>query len=324
VPTLAAVRAQIAEGKVASLYMLVGEDETEKSALAADFAGLVEEGLEAFNLERLYGGETKADALIEAASQLPMMAPRRVVIVMEAEKLLVPKRESKAADAEQERLEQFLPRVPAHVTLVFVCGTLDERRRAVKILRQHAQVVDCGTIEDAAAATAWVKSRAAKEGAALDAGAVRTLVERAGPDITRLRAGLERVMLYALGQPSITAEDVRQAVPAAPEAQEDFGIANAIRRSDAAGALRELGLALDAGAVPFLVLGQLRIAAERIPGPKLHQAIQSLFDADLALKSSAGEPRIVLERLVLELCAANRSGGGPGRPGFMPGRSWSR
>src|SRR5438132_655104 len=124
--TLATVRKQIAEGKTSSLYMLVGDDEAEKSALAAEFAGLVEDGLQAFNLERLYGGETKADALIEAVSQFPMMAQRRIVIVMEAEKLLVPKREGKASDAEQERLEEFLADVPSHATVVFVCGPLDE------------------------------------------------------------------------------------------------------------------------------------------------------------------------------------------------------
>ena len=37
-----------------------------------------------------------------------MMASRRVVLVLEAEKLLIPKRESKAADEEQERLERFI------------------------------------------------------------------------------------------------------------------------------------------------------------------------------------------------------------------------
>ena len=63
-----------------------------------------------------------------------------------------------------------------------------------------------------------------------------------------------------MGQPAITAEDVRQAVPAAPDAQEDFGIAYAIRRNDPAGALHQLVLALNDGAAEFFLLGQLRIA----------------------------------------------------------------
>ena len=123
------LRKQIASGETGPLYSLVGDDDIEKSAVAAEFAEMVDEGLRAFNVERLYGGEMKVDDLFDSASTLPMMAPRRVVIVFDAEKLLIPKRESKAADEEQERLEAFVERPPAHATVVFVCGPLDMRRR---------------------------------------------------------------------------------------------------------------------------------------------------------------------------------------------------
>jgi len=235
---------------------------------------------------------------------LPMMAPRRVVVILEAEKLLIPKREGKAAEAEQERLEAFIENPPDHATVVFVCGEMDKRRRVPKLLMKAAHVVDCGTIEDAADADRWVKARAAKEGATLDPGAVRVLIERAGIDIVRLRSGLERVILYALGQPTITADDVRQAVPVGPEAQEDFGIANAIQRGDAAAALHEVGLAMDAGVSQFALLGQIRWAAEKLPSPRIRAGIDAVFRTDLALKSSGGEPRILLERLVVELCGS--------------------
>lgn len=312
--TPAALRQQIASGETDSLYALVGADETEKSAVAGEFAEMVDEGLRAFNFERLYGGELKVARLVDDASTLPMMAPRRVIVVLEAEKLFVPKRESKAADAEQEQLEGFLKTPPPHTTVVFVCGPLDLRRKTVKLLLKEAQVVDCGTITTEADAERWVKARAARDGVTIDAAAVRALVERAGLDIPRLRAGLERLALYALGQPTITVDDVRQAVSAGPEAQADFGIANAIRSNDVREALRELGLALDAGAPPFFVLGQLRSAAEKLPGPRLGAAIDAVFRTDLAVKSSGGDPRILLERLVVELCRPGPSGGGFGQP----------
>ena len=61
---------------------------------------MVEEGLQAFNVESLYANEaTNAgarDALIgtilSTARTLPMMSPVRVVVVHEAERLLSPKR----------------------------------------------------------------------------------------------------------------------------------------------------------------------------------------------------------------------------------------
>ena len=188
--TPAALRQQIASGETAPLYALVGADETEKSAVAGEFAEMVDEGLRAFNFDRLYGGELKVARLVDDASTLPMMAPRRVIVVLEAEKLLVPKRESKAADAEQEQLEEFLKNPPPHATVVFVCGPLDLRRKTVKLLLKEAQVVDCGTITTDADAERWVKARAARDGVTIEAAAVRALVERAGLDIARLRAGL--------------------------------------------------------------------------------------------------------------------------------------
>lgn len=304
--SLPIVRKEIASGNTRPLYMLDGEDQAEKSAVASEFAEIVDEDLRAFNVDRLYGGDITADDLADAANMLPMMAHRRVVVVFETEKLVIPKRESEAADEEMERFEAFLKDPAPHATVVFVCGALDERRRGVKLLRKYAEVVDCGTITDSASAAMWVKTRAAKEKANLDAGAVRALVDRAGIDIVRLRAGLERAMLYAMGKPTITADDVKASVPAAGGVPENFGIANAIGRNDAAWALRELALALESGAQPFFVLGQLRSVAERMPPARLPAAIDAIFRTDLALKSSGGDPQILLERLVVELCSSTR------------------
>lgn len=325
--TLAALRKELAAGTARPLYVLMGDDEAEKSQVADEIAGLVEEGLEAFNVERLQGGEVKVSALIDAAGQLPMMAARRVVVVADAEKLLMPKRESKASEADAERLEGFVEAAPDHCSVVFVSGPLDERRRIVKRLREFAAVVDCGTVIDLESAERWVSTRAAREGMTLGQGAARALAHRVGPNISALRSALERVSLYALGTPQVTVEDVKAVVPAVAEAQEDFGIAKAIWRNDAAGALRELKLALDAGAVPFMVMGQLRAAAEKLPGPRLPEAIDALMRTDLALKSSGGEPQTLLERLIVELCgapAAGRRGAVPSGRGPAAGSGFRR
>jgi DNA polymerase III delta subunit len=77
--------------------------------------------------------------------------------------------------------------------------------------------------------------------------------------------------------------------------------------------LKQLAAALDGGAAPFFVLGQLRSVAERTPGPRLRDAVAAVFRTDLALKSSGGDQKLLLERLVVELCGESRSrvGGGP-------------
>jgi hypothetical protein len=55
--TAGAVRKQIGSGKPDLVYLLLGEDDVEKSALAREFDGLIDEGVRAFNVERIHAAE---------------------------------------------------------------------------------------------------------------------------------------------------------------------------------------------------------------------------------------------------------------------------
>src|SRR4029077_11964034 len=126
-------------------------------------------------------------------------------------------------------------------------------------------------------------------------------------DVRRLRNDVERLLLYALGQKAIGVEDARQIVGPAG-LQDDAALTNAIEAGDGAAALRQLALILDAGAPPEKVLGQLgwvvRTKFPMISPRDLPDAVERLSRTELDLKRSAGEPRILLERLVVELCGA--------------------
>jgi DNA polymerase-3 subunit delta len=320
VATAAAVRKQIRAGAADPLYLLQGEDEVEKAGLAHEFEELVEEGLRAFNVERIHTGEvTNGDklasavaSLITAARTLPMMAPRRVVIVLQAQGLLVPKRESEAATRALEELETLLKEPDPQTTLVLVAGTLDKRSRIYKLLAKQATLVECGLLEDLDDAARWIVNRVAAAQMKVDPSAARLLAERCGTDIKRLRNDVDRLLLYTLGQANISIEDVREIVGPAT-LQDDWAMANAIEAGDARTALRQLALMLDAGAAPEQILGQLGwLVRTKFPfqvPALLRSAVHALFRTDLDLKRSAGEPRVLLERLVVELCAR-----GAGRP----------
>jgi DNA polymerase-3 subunit delta len=315
VPTLtpAAVRRQIKGGTTDPIYLLQGDDEVEKAALASEFAELVDEGLRAFNVERIAGGDLTsgdklADAvgsLIAAARTLPMMAPRRVVVVPHADALLVPKRDSETATRALDQLEALLGSPERQTTLVFVADAVDRRSRMYKLFQKHATVVDCGVIGDQADAERWVRARIAAAGADIEPGAARLLAERAGPDLKRLRGDIDRLVLYALGQKRISIDDVR-AVAGPAALQDDWAMTNAIEARQAGEALRQLALLLDAGAPPEKILGQLgwlvRSKFPAIAPGNLRSAVDALFRTDLDLKRSAGDPRVLLERLVVELC----------------------
>src|SRR6187399_3318315 len=140
------VRKQIASGKTDPIYVLIGDDDIQKGALAQEFEELVEPDLRPFNVERIHvadvaSGEKFASAVasvVSAARTLPMMCPRRVVIVMRAEGLLLPKRESEAATKALDEFEDFLKHPEPQSSLVLVPASVDKRSRLYKVLLKQA------------------------------------------------------------------------------------------------------------------------------------------------------------------------------------------
>jgi DNA polymerase III delta subunit len=196
-------------------------------------------------------------------------------------------------------------------------------------LSKHATLVDCGSPNDVASAERWVRTRIAAAGVEIEPAGARALATLAGfpdrpsdkktGDVKRLRGEVDRLLLYASGQKKIGIDDVREvAGPAA--LQDDWALPNAIEAGQGGEALRQLAMMFDAGAPAEKILGQLgwlvRAKFPQVAPQELESAIDALFRTDLDLKRSAGDPRVLLERLVVELCEGKRT-----RTGFGP-RRW--
>jgi len=308
VSTPATVRKQIASGKTDPIYLIIGSDEDERTRLAREFADVVEEELRPFNVERLYGGETKPARLLQAVHMLPMLGQRRIVIVSQAELVLSQKKsESEDVLRDLETLEQYVQNPSPQVTVIFEAGNLDKRRRVVKALLKHATVVTFPGIKTEDDAQRWVCNEVKRLKLSMDAEAVQAFIARTGADLPRLRADFERLVIYASGQDTIGRTDV-EAVVGPAVLQDNWAITRAIERGKAGAALRELALLFNAGVMPLQILGQLGwFVRERFASGKVKAAVDALYRTDLALKSSRGDGRIVIEQLVLELCGVRRN-----------------
>lgn len=324
------VRKQLSQGKPEPVYLIVGDDEAEMSKLSAEIGALVEDELRAFNSERFYAGEKGVTpaAVVEAARILPMMADRRVVTVVRAEKLLKPRRRGKAAaqpepddeadgeaPTELDVLEAYVREPVPQTTLVMVAADVDRTRKLYKTILKQGTIVECWGLkgsrdgrvdlrEVARTAEQLVRQAVSEAGQQIEPAAARLIAERAGTDIAQLRGDVERLLLYTSGAAKIAVDDAREVV-SAESAQDDWAVTNAIQRRDTAEALRQVALALESGGVSYQILGQLAwfvrekmIASDprRVPA-----AIEALFRTDLELKNS-GDARVLLERLVIDLC----------------------
>jgi DNA polymerase III subunit delta len=264
-------------------------------------------------------------SLLSNARTLPMMSPRRVIVVHEADRLLAPKNKKdeetaafeepaaakasagkgkRVATTPAEELEAYIESPEPMTTLVFVSGPLDGNRRVVKLLRKHADVVDCGTLHDPREAAMWITKRLEKDEFTIDPKAITLLLQSTGLTLGRIRPEVEKLILYAAGESAITAAHVRDVVIPTEESEDVFALMDAVKESNAPRALREISALLSEGVQPPLILGQLRAAAIRLrPDSRVKNSLEAVFRTDLAIKSSAGTPQYLLECLVVELCA---------------------
>jgi len=317
---------QLAAGRFEPVYLIVGDDEADKDEMTRAFQGAVPEDVQPFAFERYSAldASTKPEGVVASARTPPFIGDRRVIVVTRAERWFKPKGKGDDAGDEDEdagdgfdALEAYLERPDPLSTVVFVASDVNRTMRVVKALLKVAQVVECyglrpekggfGAAQEVLTragrlATAFLKRR----GLTIDRQALQPLLAHAGSDIAILRGDVERLALYCHGRQAVTLEDVA-AVVSGTALLDPWSIINAIERGDARAALRQVQILTDADEPPYKTLGQIawwvRSKLPQMGAPdRVRAAVDAVFRTDLAMKSSGGEPRILLEKLVVELC----------------------
>ena len=333
-PALAvdALRKHYKTGALAPIYLIVGDDAKLVEQLVDGIEATIDSADRVFSVDRLYAMEDGGSPVdIIASARTPsMLGGPRVVIVLRSERLFKPKRGGKSTEVEDDDdgvaddsassdaadvgpIEDYLKKPVEGTTLVFVAAAIDKTRRITKKLVEAAQVVDCSGLETRTAndrreaearATAQVQAEMTERGRSIEKPALKLLIERTGYDINQLRGAVERLLLYSQDRTSISIDDVREVV-GEHAFVDDWAVINSIGNGNAGEALRALALRLERGDSPHGIVGQLRWwvstrLAEAEPD-RVRPAIDGLMRTDLALKSSGGDERVLLERLVVEL-----------------------
>ncbi len=305
-----AFEVQVGAGALDRVYLLTGRDGELKARLSSLLVESLDEDLRAFNLDRLHASESRPEArkqlwaILDLARTLPMMAPFRLILVHGAEKLVAVLKDADGGAAELAAFEAYLKAPEPHAVLALVVNeSLDRRLKASILIEKHASVVGCDTLAGSDDASSWIRAEAAKEGVRVEPGAIRLLSTLAGDDISRLRSEFERALMFT-GPDGVVTEAAVQETAGAPTSRDPWAMTRAIESGDRAAALRELALRLEAGEVPVMVLGQLAwLVRSKLAPAKAAAAVEAVFRTDLAMKTSRGDPRVLLERLVVELCS---------------------
>ena len=323
-----ALRKLIASKRLGTLHLLVGEDVRLVEQTVDAIEGTIDEADRPFAVDRLYATESGGSPIdIAAAARVfPMLGDRRIVIVLRAERLLKPKRAAKAieiVDLDEDAddvaiefgpLEDYLASPVSFSTVVFVAAGIDRTRRFTKRVLEKAQVTEFSGLPSAAqfgrrdtrsAAMSLAQEEIDRVGRAIDPAALQLLATRAGNDITKLRGDLDRLLLYTEGHDRITAADVEEIAATTLSVDDEWAVVNAIGDGDAARALRETAIRLERGDSPHMMVGQLRwwvsSKLSQFKPDRVKPALEALLRTDLALKSSGGDERVLMERLIVDL-----------------------
>lgn len=135
----AQLTAQLAQGTVAPLYLVAGEEDLLRDmALASLKTALLGEGESDFNCDLFYGDDVSGSEIVTCASEVAVFAPRRVVVVKAADKL--PAKECEA-------ILSYLKEPNDSTTVIFVASKLDGRLKFTQALTKSAVTVDCAPLE---------------------------------------------------------------------------------------------------------------------------------------------------------------------------------
>ncbi|MFO7178031.1 MAG: DNA polymerase III subunit delta [Pseudomonadota bacterium] len=264
----------VAEAKARSLrpiYLVAGSeahfvDEVVKAVRAAALEGAVP-GL---NEDVFDAAEHRVEQVLAAARTLPMMAPRRLVIVRQVERWEPKggaqssaesddgakagdekKGEKKASDEKKsasskdafERLLEYAEAPSPTTTLLLVAGALDKRRRFVQAAMRAGYLVNADPL-GRAELPGFVERLARERGNELAAGVADMVAELSGPDLGAVVDAVERLCLYAGRGQTVTEDMVAECVVRLRGASV-WELTNAVARRDVAAALTALADVFD-------------------------------------------------------------------------------
>ena len=324
--------ASLKQGTILPLYLFYGEEEfLIQEALDLIIKKVVEPDVRDFNFNTLYCREAPASEIVNLAQTLPLMSEKRLVIAKDFDAL-------KAAD-----LEELLPYLndPSESTCLVMVSNQGryEKKPVTSAVEAHGAVTRFFPLLDREVVT-WIEGWTKARGLSLPRDAAQYLWQTIGNDLQTIGNELEKIEIFVKEKKAITLGDVK-AVAGDFREYTSFDLAAALGSKDRAKAFLILSRLLQEGEQPVSLLGAIawnfrrlmraksmeatgnefdeikrklnvifhqsasfREQMRRFSVDELRKAFDVMLSADKALKSSGLSGKLVLERMILELCGS--------------------
>ncbi|MDR0954137.1 MAG: DNA polymerase III subunit delta, partial [Rikenellaceae bacterium] len=224
-----AIEADIRQGRIAPVYLLMGEEPYFIDRLCERLAeGILNETERAFNQTVVYGKDTEGGAVVNLCRQAPMMGGRTVVIVKEAQQL--------------KKLEQLAhyTQQPGASTVLVICHkgkNVDKRTPLYKSSRDKGVAFESVPPRDYEI-EGWLGGFVRSKELSMDAKASAMLVDHLGADIAKIANELDKLLTsLPEGTQTVTAEHIEQHIGISKDFN-TFELTKAISEHNLAKAMR--------------------------------------------------------------------------------------
>jgi DNA polymerase III subunit delta len=291
------------------------------------------DGAADFNFNSFFAADANITQVKDEVETLPMMAPRRVVLLREVQDL---------TDKEWQELESLF-RLPVESSVFILAGgKIDKRKKFFKQLQEQAQTVEFKKPFENQV-PGWVRHICKANGLSISDEAIQLLHRLVGSPLIEIESEVRKLADFISPRKDIEIEDVAQCVSKKRE-ENVFDLCENIANGDRIESLVHLVQLLDQGQseigivsliarhIRILMLirqgleqnlaGQRLAALAQVPSyylqdyvlqsrkwtmKRLEQALVVLAETDKALKSSPLSSHIWLENLILKICAPQSS-----------------
>jgi DNA polymerase-3 subunit delta len=309
--------ARLEKGELLPAILLLGEEPYLRDACRAQLIErFVPEASRTWGVSRYSADRGETQAALNQAQTRPMLSPRQVVFLEDAEE--IEKLGEKNRDEIVRQLEAYLDNPAPFTVLVMEATGLDQRMRLGKLLAEKSLVVEVGLAEKAeerqAAAVALARVIAKEQSVEFEKGAAEDLAEFVSADLLRLKTEIDKLSTYSGERKLIRRQDV-SAMVISEKTTTIWDLANLLASREPAKALEFLDRLLREGEEPLPMLGAMAwmyrklIEASEVKGvTNGWQAARALGmrpdQAELALQSAR---KISKVRLLAGLGALQRA-----------------
>jgi DNA polymerase III subunit delta len=332
--------ARLKKGGTLPAILLLGEEpylrDTCRAQLIETFVPVASR---AWAVSRYSANRGETQFALEQAQTMPMLSPKQVVFLEDAE--TIEELAEKRRDVAVEQLETYFKDPSPFTVLVLEASKLDQRMRLGKLLAEKTLVVDVGLGDNVeqrqAAAVSLAQSIGKDEGVTFEKGAAEDLAEFVSADLQRLKTEITKLVTYAGNRKQLRREDIAIMV-ISEKTTTVWELANLLGNRQPRTALEFLDRLLREGEQPLQILGAITWmyrkiieasevraangwqaartlgmrpeqaelalhAARKIPKAKLLDGLRSLQFADDRLKRGSEDARAVMEFLLAGLAA---------------------